>query len=45
MRLDILRPATGQQRRHRVFHAHEVMNALYDGLDAEIEDVARLTRV
>jgi Fic family protein len=37
---DILRPAT-QQRRHRVFHAHEVMNALYTGLDSVIEDVAQ----
>lgn len=36
--LDILRPAT-QQRRHRIFHAHEVMNALYTGLDAAIEEV------
>lgn len=42
--LDILRPAT-QQRRHRVFHAHEVMNALYTGLDAAIEDVSRHTIV
>ncbi len=41
--LDILRPAT-QQRRHRVFHAHEVMNALYTGLDAAIEDAGRITR-
>lgn len=45
VRLDILRPSTGQQRRHRVFHAHEVMNALYTGLDAVVEDVASLTRV
>jgi Fic family protein len=42
--MDILRPAN-QQRRNRVFHAHEVMNALYTGLDAVIDDVARLTRV
>jgi Fic family protein len=41
MRLDILRPAS-EQRRHRVFHAHEVMNALYTGLDAVLDDVARL---
>ncbi len=40
--LDILRPAT-QQRRHRVFHAHEVMNVLYSGLDAVIEDVGQHT--
>jgi len=37
--LDILRPAN-QQRRHRVFQAHEVMNALYTGLDAVVEDVS-----
>lgn len=42
--LDILRPAN-QQRRHRVFHAHEVMNALYTGLDVVLEDVARMVRV
>ncbi len=38
--LDILRPATAQ-RRHRVFHAHAVMNALYTGLDAVLDDVIR----
>jgi len=38
--LDILRPAT-QQRRHRVFQAHEVMNALYTDLDAVIEGVSQ----
>lgn len=42
--LDILRPAT-QQRRHRVFHAHEIMNALYTGLDAAIEDAGRYARI
>lgn len=42
--LDILRPAT-QQQRHRVFHAHEVMNVLYSGLDAVIEDVGQYTRI
>jgi hypothetical protein len=42
--LGILRPAT-QQRRHRVFHAHEVMNVLYSGLDAVIEDVWRHTGI
>lgn len=41
--LDILRPAV-HQRRHRVFHAHEVMNVLYAGLDAAIEDIERLVR-
>ena len=40
--LNILRPANAQ-RRHRVFQAHEVMNALYTGLDAVLDDVARLT--
>lgn len=38
--LGILRPTT-PQRRHRVFHAHEVMNVLYSGLDAVIEDVGQ----
>jgi Fic family protein len=38
--LDILRPAS-QQRRHRVFQAHEVINALYTGLDAVIEGVSQ----
>lgn len=42
--LGILRPTT-QQRRHRVFHAHEVMNVLYSGLDTVIEDVERHTRI
>lgn len=39
--LDILRLANAQ-RRHRVFHAHEVMNALYTGLDAVLDDAARI---
>lgn len=39
--LDVLRPAN-VQRRNRVFHAHEVMNALYTGLDGVIDDVGRL---
>jgi Fic family protein len=39
--LDILRPQ-GQQRRHRAFHAHEVINILYTGIDAVLEDVATL---
>lgn len=38
--LDILRPAS-DQRRHRIFHAHAVMNALYTGLDAVLDDVSR----
>ncbi|HEY0940264.1 MAG TPA: hypothetical protein VGE08_09225 [Steroidobacter sp.] len=37
--LDILRPQ-GQQRRNRAFHAHEVMNLLYTGIDAVLDDVA-----
>ncbi len=37
--LDILRPQ-GKQRRHRAFQAHEVMNILYTGIDAVLEDVA-----
>ena len=36
--LDILRPQ-GQQRRHRAFQAHEVLNILYTGIDAVLEDV------
>ena len=40
--LDILRPAN-TQRRHRVFHAHEVMNALYTGLDSVLDDILRWT--
>ncbi|WP_129778282.1 hypothetical protein [Peristeroidobacter soli] len=39
--LDIVRPQ-GQQRRNRAFHAHEVMNLLYTGIDAVLEDVATL---
>lgn len=41
--LDILRPANGQQR-HRVFHAHEVLNALYTGLDQVLEQAAVMGR-
>jgi Fic family protein len=32
----------GQQRRNRAFHAHEVMNLLYTGIDAVLDDVATL---
>jgi Fic family protein len=39
--MDILRPH-GQQRRDRAFQAHEVMNILYTGIDAVLEDVATL---
>ena len=39
--LDILRPQ-GQRRRHRAFQAHEIMNILYTGIDAVLEDVATL---
>ena len=39
--MDILRPQ-GKQRRHRAFQAHEVMNILYTGIDAVLEDVATL---
>ena len=41
--MDILRPAN-TQRRGRVFHAHEVMNALYTGLDVVLEQAARQGR-
>jgi DNA-binding ferritin-like protein len=33
------------QRRNRVFQAHEVMNALYTGLDEVLDDVARYVNV
>lgn len=39
--MDILRPQ-GKQRRNRAFHAHEVMNLLYTGIDAVLDDVATL---
>lgn len=42
--MDILRPANAR-RRHRVFHAHEVMNALYTGLDAVLDHAARQGRM
>lgn len=42
--LDILRPGN-EQRRHRVFHAHQVLNALYTGLDAAIADAAAASAV
>jgi hypothetical protein len=35
--LDITR-----SRRHRAFQPHEVMNILYTGIDAVLEDVATL---
>ena len=41
--LDILRPQ-GQQRRNRAFHAHEVMNLLYTGIDVVLDDVATLRK-
>lgn len=42
--LDILRPVHVEQRRDRAFHAHEVMNALYTGLDRVLAQVAALSR-
>jgi Fic/DOC family N-terminal len=39
--MDMLRPQ-GKQRRNRAFHAHEVMNILYSGIDAVLEDMATL---
>ena len=39
--MEILRPQ-GTQRRNRAFHAHEVMNILYTGVDAVLEDVETL---
>jgi len=43
VKLDILRPANNQ-RRNRAFHAHEVMNVLYTGLDKVLDQVAVLSR-
>ena len=39
--MDVLRPQ-GKQRRNGAFHAHEVMNLLYAGIDAVLDDVATL---
>jgi predicted transcriptional regulator len=39
--LGVLRPQK-EQRRNRVFQAHEVLNLLNTGLEAVIEEVARL---
>jgi Fic family protein len=41
--MGILRQASLAQRRRRVFHAHEVMNALYTGLDDILLEVERQT--
>lgn len=41
--LDILRPANSQKR-NRAFHAHEVMNVLYTGMDKVLDQVAVLSR-
>lgn len=43
-RLDILRQINMTQRRHRVFHAHEISNSLYTGLDDVLQEVERSTR-
>ncbi|MGN6580277.1 MAG: Fic family protein [Bordetella sp.] len=42
--LGILRQVNEEQRRNRIFHAHEVMNALYTGLDDVIQEVENQTR-
>lgn len=39
--MDILR-AQGTKRRHRAFHAHQVMNILHSGIDTVLEDVSTL---
>ncbi len=39
--MDILRPH-GEQRRNRAFHAHEIMNLLYTGVDSVLDDVETL---
>lgn len=44
VQLDVLRPGT-LRRRNRVFQAHEVMNALYSGLDSILADVERMRLV
>lgn len=44
VRFDILRKVDQAQRRDRVFHAHEVMNALYTGLDGVLLEVEQQTR-
>lgn len=41
VRLDILR-LTSERRRNRVYAAHEVLNALYTGLDAVLADAGRV---
>ncbi|MBI2308944.1 MAG: Fic family protein [Rhodocyclales bacterium] len=41
--MDILRP-TNDRRRNRVYAAHEVLNALYTGLDAVLADAGRAGR-
>ncbi len=41
VKMDILR-AQGAKRRHRAFHAHQVMNILHTGIDAVLEDVSTL---
>jgi Fic family protein len=42
--LGILRQINLAQRRHRVFHAHDVLNALYTGLDDVLQEVEQQTR-
>jgi Fic family protein len=39
--MNILRPQ-GKQRRNRAFHAHEVLNILYTGIDPVLDDLATL---
>ena len=39
--MDVLR-IKGSKRRHRAFHAHQVMNILHTGIDAVLEDVSTL---
>jgi Fic family protein len=39
--MDILR-AQGTKRRHRAFHAHQVMNILHTGVDAVLQEVSTL---
>jgi len=42
--LDILRQANSAARRHRVFHAHEILNALHTGMDEVLDEIERPMR-
>lgn len=44
VRIGALRPVNDRTR-HRVFHAHELMNALYTGLDVVLTDAAKAGQI